>query len=150
MLIRHADHMDDGAPVAIRFPLEELREALLELWTRDPFAPGVRQALFVVEQGQRWRATYDDGPGDGPRMFHVRRDGFAGFCNYNFGDFAREFLRVEGLPDAVREVVRQAYLGDSGGGEVFYPYPSVHNAPRHDPQLLAPMSAPKPRVEVRA
>ena len=149
MLIRHAEHMDDGPPVAILFPLEDLREALLDLWTRDPFAPGVRQALFVVEQGQRWRATHDDRSGNGARMFQVRRDGFEGFYQYNFGDFAREFLRVDGLPDVVREVVRRAYLGDHGGGEVYYPYSSPDHKRRHDPQTMERRGAPKPHVEVR-
>ena len=146
MLIRSREN-PDGPPIAIHLPLEGLREKLLALYTSDPLAPGVREALFVVEQGQRWNASHDDPDrGVGSRRVPIKRDargGFNGFNNYNTGDFLREFGRREDLPDAVREVVRLVRID---AGDIMPPQP---HAETYDPQTLAPFIKPRPRIEIR-
>lgn len=143
MLIRSREN-PDGPPIAIHLPLEGLREKLLALYTSDPLAPGVREALFVVEQGQRWNASHDD-----PdrrvwcRSTPIKRGTRDGFSDYNTGDFLREFGRREDLPDAVREVVRLVRID---AGNIMPPQP---NAETFDPQTLAPFIKPRPRVEIR-
>lgn len=144
MLIRSREN-PDGPPIAIHLPLEGLREKLLALYTSDPLAPGVREALFVVEQGQRWNATHQE-HGNTLRNTPIardQRDTRGGFYNYNTGDFLREFGLREDLPDAVREVVRLVRIE---AGDVEPPAAGVRF---HDPQTLAPFVKPRPRVEVR-
>ena len=144
MLIRSREN-PDGPPIAIHLPLEDLHTKLLDLFTHDPLAPGVREALFVVEQGQRWNATHQE-HGYTSRSTPIardQRDTRGGFDNYNTGDFLREFERREDLPDAVREVVRLVRIED---GDVEPPAAGVRF---HDPQTLAPFVEPRPRVEIR-
>lgn len=141
MLIRSREN-PDGPPIAIHLPLEGLREKLLALYTGDPLAPGVREALFVVEQGQRWNAIHDD-PDHliGCRRTPIKRDAH-GF-KYNAGYFLRDYGRREDLPDAVREVVRLVRIGS---GDLAAPQPSAQT---YDPQTLAPFIKPRPRIEIR-
>lgn len=146
MLIRSREN-PDGPPIAIHLPLEGLRDKLLALYTSDPLAPGVREALFVVEQGQRWNAIHDD-PDHliGCRRTQIardKRDTRGGFNNYNAGYFLRDYGRREDLPDAVREVVRLVRID---AGDLAAPQPSAQT---YDPQTLAPFVEPRPRVEVR-
>lgn len=143
MLIRSREN-PDGPPIAIHLPLEGLREKLLALYTRDPLALGVREALFVVEQGQRWNASHDDPDRRvGSRRVPIRRGTCSGFSAYNTGDFLREFGRREDLPDAVREVVRLVRID---AGDIMPPQPHTET---YDPQTLAPFIKPRPRVEIR-
>lgn len=143
MLIRSRE-APDGPPIAIHFPLEDLRGKLLDLFARDPLAPGVREALFVVEQGQRWNATHDDPDRSvGCRRVPVKRGTCNGFIAYNTGDFLYEFGRREDLPAEVREVVR---LVRTDSGDVRPPQP---NAETYDPQTLAPFTKPPARAEIR-
>lgn len=144
MLI-HTYDAPDGVPVRIRFPEDGLRDELIELLKVDPLARGVREALFVVEQGQRWNAAQNGATEIGD-TFSIKRDGCHGFCAYTFADFWHEYRFAPDLPEPIAEAVRLAGQAVNAYGDLRVPRPNTREL---DPQALSPVVPNRTRAEVR-
>lgn len=144
MLI-HTYDAPDGVPVRIRFPKDGLHDELIELLKVDPLARGVREALFVVEQGQRWNAAQNGATEIGD-TFSIKREGWHGFEAYTFADFWHEYRFARGLPEPVADVVVLAGQAVNGYGDLRVP-PSRGRS--LDPQALSPVVPARTRAEVR-
>lgn len=144
MLI-HTYDAPDGVPVRIRFPEDDLRDEPIELLKVDPLARGVREALFVVEQGQRWNAAQNGATEIGD-TFSIKREGWHGFEAYTFADFWHEYRFARGLPEPVAKTVALAGRAVNGYGDLRAPPPGSRGL---DPQDLSPVVPTRPGAEVR-